>query len=172
LKSKRFLFLLTVCRESGCLGNQVVPRSGLYPFIDYVAGGSIDGMINAMTANISMSGDRTIVIPGHGMHQRAGAIDGDREPSGRGHAHQRPHGETEAVMVAVIKRKIRVILADGRPVVRDGLAATRDCPVWRNCGATGFVSGVDPLVPVATGRFRHTKLWRVALGYDFGVIGD
>jgi glyoxylase-like metal-dependent hydrolase (beta-lactamase superfamily II) len=40
--------------------------NGLYPFIDYVAGGSIDGMINAMTANISMSGDRTIVIPGHG----------------------------------------------------------------------------------------------------------
>ncbi len=26
-------------------------------------------------------------------------------------------------MVAVIKRKIRVILADGHPVVRDGLAA-------------------------------------------------
>jgi hypothetical protein len=57
------------------------------------------------------------------MRQRAGAIDGDSEPSGRGNAHQRPHGETEAVMVAVIKRKIRVILADGHPVVRDGLAA-------------------------------------------------
>jgi glyoxylase-like metal-dependent hydrolase (beta-lactamase superfamily II) len=40
--------------------------NGLYPFIDYVAGGSIDGMINAMKANISMSGDRTIVVPGHG----------------------------------------------------------------------------------------------------------
>ena len=40
--------------------------NGLYPFIDYVAGGSIDGMINAMKANLSMSGDRTIVIPGHG----------------------------------------------------------------------------------------------------------
>jgi glyoxylase-like metal-dependent hydrolase (beta-lactamase superfamily II) len=40
--------------------------NGLYPFIDYVAGGSIDGMINAMKANISISGDRTIVIPGHG----------------------------------------------------------------------------------------------------------
>jgi glyoxylase-like metal-dependent hydrolase (beta-lactamase superfamily II) len=40
--------------------------NGLYPFIDYVAGGSIDGMINAMKANISMSGDRTLVIPGHG----------------------------------------------------------------------------------------------------------
>ncbi|TLY77467.1 MAG: response regulator transcription factor, partial [Gammaproteobacteria bacterium] len=47
----------------------------------------------------------------------------DTEPSGRGHAHQRPHGETEAVMVAVIKRKIRVILADDHPAVRDGLAA-------------------------------------------------
>src|ERR1700744_5360128 len=35
----------------------------------------------------------------------------------------RPVTETESVMVAVMKKKIRVILADDHPVVRDGLAA-------------------------------------------------
>lgn len=40
--------------------------NGLYPFIDYVAGGSIDGMISAANANLDMASARTIVIPGHG----------------------------------------------------------------------------------------------------------
>jgi glyoxylase-like metal-dependent hydrolase (beta-lactamase superfamily II) len=40
--------------------------NGLYPFIDYVAGGSIDGMIRAAEANVAMAGPRTIVVPGHG----------------------------------------------------------------------------------------------------------
>jgi glyoxylase-like metal-dependent hydrolase (beta-lactamase superfamily II) len=40
--------------------------NGYYPFIDYVVGGSIHGMIGAMNANISMSGDKTLIIPGHG----------------------------------------------------------------------------------------------------------
>ncbi|WP_084582879.1 MBL fold metallo-hydrolase [Sphingomonas azotifigens] len=40
--------------------------NGLYPFIDYVAGGSIDGMIAAADANIAMAGEKTIVVPGHG----------------------------------------------------------------------------------------------------------
>lgn len=40
--------------------------NGLYPFIDYVAGGSIDGMIRAAEANVAMAGPKTIVVPGHG----------------------------------------------------------------------------------------------------------
>lgn len=40
--------------------------NGLYPFIDYVAGGSIDGMIQAAEANVAMTGPGTIVVPGHG----------------------------------------------------------------------------------------------------------
>lgn len=40
--------------------------NGLYPFIDYVAGGGIDGMIAAANASIAMAGPRTIVVPGHG----------------------------------------------------------------------------------------------------------
>ena len=40
--------------------------NGLYPFIDYVAGGSINGMIAAANANVVMAGSNTIVVPGHG----------------------------------------------------------------------------------------------------------
>lgn len=40
--------------------------NGLYPFIDYVAGGGIDGMIAAADASIAQAGARTIVVPGHG----------------------------------------------------------------------------------------------------------
>jgi glyoxylase-like metal-dependent hydrolase (beta-lactamase superfamily II) len=40
--------------------------NGQYPFIDYASGGSIDGAIRAANANIAMSTDHTILIPGHG----------------------------------------------------------------------------------------------------------
>jgi glyoxylase-like metal-dependent hydrolase (beta-lactamase superfamily II) len=40
--------------------------NGLYPFIDYKAGGSIDGMIRAANANLALVGPHTIVVPGHG----------------------------------------------------------------------------------------------------------
>ncbi len=40
--------------------------NGMYPFIDYVAGGSIDGAIAAANANIAMIGPHTLIIPGHG----------------------------------------------------------------------------------------------------------
>jgi len=40
--------------------------NGIYPFIDYSTGGSIDGMIAASEANIAATNDETIVIAGHG----------------------------------------------------------------------------------------------------------
>src|SRR5262245_22299073 len=40
--------------------------NGHYPFIDYSTGGSIDGMIRAAEANVSLAAEKTIVIPGHG----------------------------------------------------------------------------------------------------------
>jgi glyoxylase-like metal-dependent hydrolase (beta-lactamase superfamily II) len=40
--------------------------NGVYPFIDYSTGGSIDGMIAASDANLAASADSTIIIPGHG----------------------------------------------------------------------------------------------------------
>jgi glyoxylase-like metal-dependent hydrolase (beta-lactamase superfamily II) len=40
--------------------------NGIYPFIDYSTGGSIDGMIAASEANLGAATDNTIIIPGHG----------------------------------------------------------------------------------------------------------
>jgi len=40
--------------------------NGIYPFIDYSTGGSIDGMIRAADANLAKASEKTIVIPGHG----------------------------------------------------------------------------------------------------------
>jgi len=40
--------------------------NGIYPFIDYSTGGSIDGMIRATEWNLQVITDKMIVIPGHG----------------------------------------------------------------------------------------------------------
>ena len=40
--------------------------NGIYPFIDYSTGGSIDGMIDASEANLAATTDKTIIISGHG----------------------------------------------------------------------------------------------------------
>jgi glyoxylase-like metal-dependent hydrolase (beta-lactamase superfamily II) len=40
--------------------------NGIYPFIDYSTGGSIDGKIKATEACLAAVNDDTIVIPGHG----------------------------------------------------------------------------------------------------------
>ena len=40
--------------------------TGIYPFIDYSTGGSIDGTIQATDENLTATTDRTIIIPGHG----------------------------------------------------------------------------------------------------------
>lgn len=40
--------------------------NGVYPFIDYSTGGSIDGVIRAVDATIAMTTDKTIIVPGHG----------------------------------------------------------------------------------------------------------
>ncbi len=41
--------------------------NGIYPFIDYSTGGSIDGSIRAADANLAATTDKTIIIPGHGQ---------------------------------------------------------------------------------------------------------
>lgn len=40
--------------------------NGVYPFIDYSTGGSIDGQIQAAETNLVAVTDKTIIIPGHG----------------------------------------------------------------------------------------------------------
>jgi glyoxylase-like metal-dependent hydrolase (beta-lactamase superfamily II) len=40
--------------------------NGIYPFIDYSTGGSIDGMIRAVESDLVRITDKMIVVPGHG----------------------------------------------------------------------------------------------------------
>ena len=50
--------------------------NGVYPFIDYSTGGSIDGQIRAAQQNVDAVTDDTIVVPGHGpMGNRADLIE-------------------------------------------------------------------------------------------------
>jgi glyoxylase-like metal-dependent hydrolase (beta-lactamase superfamily II) len=50
--------------------------NGVYPFIDYSTGGSIDGTIRAAEANIAAVSGGTIVIPGHGpVGDRSGLVE-------------------------------------------------------------------------------------------------
>ena len=41
--------------------------NGYYPFIDYDSGGSINGLLNAASTNLSLADRETIVVPGHGQ---------------------------------------------------------------------------------------------------------
>ena len=50
--------------------------NGVYPFIDYSTGGSIDGSIRAAEDNVALATDTTMVIPGHGpVGGKAGLIE-------------------------------------------------------------------------------------------------
>lgn len=40
--------------------------NGMYPFVDYMAGGDIDGAIRQANAGIARSNANTIIVPGHG----------------------------------------------------------------------------------------------------------
>jgi glyoxylase-like metal-dependent hydrolase (beta-lactamase superfamily II) len=40
--------------------------NGVYPFIDYDTGGSINGTIRAAESNVAKAGAKTLIIPGHG----------------------------------------------------------------------------------------------------------
>ena len=53
--------------------------NGIYPFIDYSTGGSIDGMIRAVDRNLSVVTDKTTIIPGHGPVGNKGGLTEFRE---------------------------------------------------------------------------------------------
>ncbi len=70
--------------------------NGIYPFIDYSTGGSIDGAIRAAEANIAAAARSTIVIPGHGA----------------------PGGRSDLIefrdMLATIREKVATLKKQGR----------------------------------------------------------
>lgn len=53
--------------EANILHTGDIYWNGIYPFIDYSTGGSIDGTIRAVGSVLSQINDDTIVVPGHGQ---------------------------------------------------------------------------------------------------------
>ena len=57
---------MVYCREDDVLHTGDLLFSGLFPFIDLSAGGSVDGYIAAMERALEIAGEETRIIPGHG----------------------------------------------------------------------------------------------------------
>lgn len=57
---------LVYFREADVLHMGDVMFSGLFPFIDLSAGGTVDGYIAAMERGMEIAGENTRIIPGHG----------------------------------------------------------------------------------------------------------
>lgn len=95
--------------------------NGTYPFIDYSTGGSINGMINAAEANLTMVTDKTIVVPGHG-------------PVG---------GKTEMIEYRDILTSIRnrVAALKGKGKSLNEIVAAKPTAVYDAKWGTGFVNG-------------------------------
>jgi glyoxylase-like metal-dependent hydrolase (beta-lactamase superfamily II) len=95
--------------------------NGYYPFIDYSTGGSLDGMIKAAEANLSMVTDKTIVIPGHG-------------PVG---------GKTEMTeyrdMLAAIRERVAALKGEGKSL--NEIVAAKPTAAYDAKWGTGFVNG-------------------------------
>jgi glyoxylase-like metal-dependent hydrolase (beta-lactamase superfamily II) len=72
--------------------------NGIYPFIDYSTGGSIDGMIRATEWNLSVITDKTMVIPGHGPVGNKAALTEFRD------------------MLAIIRNNVAVLKKQGKPL--------------------------------------------------------
>ncbi|HWT12013.1 MAG TPA: MBL fold metallo-hydrolase [Allosphingosinicella sp.] len=52
---------------------------GMLPFIDLDSGGSIDGMIAAMSRALDLANERTVIIPGHGPVASRADLERDRD---------------------------------------------------------------------------------------------
>jgi len=95
--------------------------NGHYPFIDYSTGGSINGMIKAAEANLTMVTDKTIVVPGHG-------------PVG---------GKTEMIeyrdILASIRDRVAALKEEGKSL--NEIVAAKPTAAYDAKWGTGFVNG-------------------------------
>jgi glyoxylase-like metal-dependent hydrolase (beta-lactamase superfamily II) len=95
--------------------------NGYYPFIDYSTGGSLNGMIKAAEANLTMVTDKTIVVPGHG-------------PVG---------GKAEMIkyrdVLATIRDRVGVLKGKGKSL--DEIVAAKPTAAYDAKWGKGFVNG-------------------------------
>jgi len=72
--------------------------NGIYPFIDYSTGGSIDGMIRATDQNLARVAAGTVIVPGHGPV-------GDKAQMTR-----------YRDMLVAVRERVAALKAQGRPI--------------------------------------------------------
>jgi glyoxylase-like metal-dependent hydrolase (beta-lactamase superfamily II) len=73
--------------------------NGIYPFIDYSTGGSIDGTIHGAEATLAATTDKTIIVPGHGQP-----------------VSNRSELQAYRDMLVVIREKVAAMKRQGRPL--------------------------------------------------------
>jgi glyoxylase-like metal-dependent hydrolase (beta-lactamase superfamily II) len=84
--------------------------NGVYPFIDYVTGGGIDGAIRAARMNIELAGPKTRIIPGHGPIGSRKQLIAYRD------------------MLVAVRRKVAALKAEGKTA--DEAVAARPTAQW------------------------------------------
>ena len=89
--------------------------NGIYPFIDYSTGGSIDGMIRAADANLAKATEKTIVISGHGPGMQSRRSEGVPR-----HARCHPRQRRKAQEAGAFARRGRSQPSRQRPSTQNG----------------------------------------------------
>lgn len=95
--------------------------NGVFPFIDYVGGGSIDGAIAAADANLALSTDHTVIIPGHGPVGTRAELMEFRQ------------------MLAGVREKVAALKAQGKSL--DEVIAARPTADYDAKWGTGLIDG-------------------------------
>lgn len=86
-------------REANVIHTGDIVFFGMYPFIDYGSGGSLEGMVEAVDRMLAMSDEETRFIPGHG-----------------GPVLERDQVQSYRSMLATVHERLRTHIADGLDV--------------------------------------------------------
>ncbi len=108
--------------------------NGMLPFIDLDSGGSIDGLIAAVTAALAIANEATVVVPGHGPVAR------------------RPDLERYRAMLVELRNRIGQGIAAGRTLAQ----------IQAEGHANGFGRDSDFISPAAFTEAVYTSLTRNA----------
>ena len=94
--------------------------NGHYPFIDYVAGGDIDGVIAQANASIALAGPATLIVPGHGPAGSRADLIAYRD------------------MLVDIRARVAALKASGRPL--DAIVAEKPTAAYDAKWGTSLIS--------------------------------
>ena len=101
--------------------------NGVYPFIDYSTGGSIDGMIAASNVNLAATTDNTIIIPGHGQP-----------------VSNRAELKEFRDMLVAVRENVAALKRQGQVARRDGSGRDRRPPSMPNSAISSSIPASSP----------------------------